>query len=116
MSDDRTSAKGDIWLARLDPTEGHEQAGTRPILVVSGDRYNHLQPRLRIVLSLTTRDRGLPFHIRIDPPSGGVRARSFIICEQPQTISTTRLATCWGTVPLDVLGDALRWMTDFMND
>lgn len=116
MKDDRTSAKGDIWLARLDPTEGNERAGTQPILVVSGARYNHLQPGFRVVLPLTTRDRGLPFHIRIDPPIGGVRAKSFIICEQPRTISTTRLTTYWGAVASEVLDDAMLWVTDFLND
>jgi len=116
MSDDRTSVKSEIWLARLDPTEGHEPAGTRPILVVSGERYNHLQPRLRIVLPLTTRDCGLPFRVRIDPPVGGVRSTSFIICEQPRTILATQLVTFWGTVPLPVLDDAKLWVTDFLND
>jgi mRNA interferase MazF len=113
---DRNPATGDIWLARLDPIEGFEQGGTRPVLVVSGARYNRLQPKLRIVVSLTTRDRELPFHIRIDPPEGGVRSASFAITEQPRTISTTRLLAYWGTVSQPVRDDVLLWITDFLNE
>lgn len=33
-------ARGDVWTVNLDPVRGHEQAGTRPALVVSVDRFN----------------------------------------------------------------------------
>lgn len=116
MRRDRLPATGDVWLSRLDPTEEFEQAGTRPVLIVSGERYNNLQPRLRIILPMTTRDRGLPFQIRIDPPVGGVRSTSFVICEQPRTVSISRLLEYWGSVPVTVLNDARRWVDDFLHD
>ncbi|MEJ7900855.1 MAG: type II toxin-antitoxin system PemK/MazF family toxin [Thermomicrobiales bacterium] len=116
MNRDRIPATGDVWLSRLDPIGGFEQAGTRPVLVVSGDRYNALQRELRIILPMTTRDRGLPFHIRVDPPDGGLRLTSFVICEQPRTIATSRLLEYWGTVPGAVLEDACGWVEDFLND
>lgn len=34
--------RGDIYLVALDPTEGHEQQGTRPVLVVSPDEFNRV--------------------------------------------------------------------------
>lgn len=116
MSRYRQPVTGDVWLSRLDPIEGFEQAGTRPILVISGDRYNALQPGLRVILPMTTRDRALPFHIRVDPPHGGLRSTSFVICEQPRTISRSRLLEFWGTVPVSVLDDARVWVNDFLND
>jgi mRNA interferase MazF len=33
-------ARGEVWLADLNPTWGHEQAGRRPVLVVSDDLFN----------------------------------------------------------------------------
>lgn len=116
MSQSRPPAKGDTWLSRLDPIEGFEQAGIRPVLVMSGERYNSLQPGLRIIFPLTTRDRGLPFHVRIDPPIGGLRSTSFVICEQPRTVSTLRLFEYWGTVPIHVVDEVLVWVNDFLND
>ncbi len=32
--------RGEVWLADLNPTRGHEQAGRRPVLVVSEDLFN----------------------------------------------------------------------------
>jgi mRNA interferase MazF len=116
MTAPRTPGTGDIWLARLDPTEGNEQAGTRPVLVVSGPRYNRLQARLRVILPLTTRDRNLPFHIRLEPPTGGVRAESFVITEQPRTIATSRFLEYWGTVPDGLLDETMLWVREFLGE
>jgi mRNA interferase MazF len=115
MTVDHISSAGEIWLARLDPVEGHEQAGTRPVLLVSGARYNRLQPRLRVILPLTTRDRELPFHVRIDPHVAGLRAPSFVLCEQPRTIATSRLMTQWGQVPDDIMTSVRVWIADFLD-
>lgn len=38
----RIPERGEIWLARLDPTEGQEQRGTRPVLVLSPANFNRL--------------------------------------------------------------------------
>ena len=43
--------RGDIYLVSLDPTRGHEQQGTRPVLVVSPDRFNTLT-RVPIVVPI----------------------------------------------------------------
>jgi mRNA interferase MazF len=109
------SSTGDIWLARLDPVEGREQAGTRPVLIVSGTRFNRMQPNLRIIVPLTTRDRGLPFHVRLDPPVGGVRDVSFVLSDQPRTIATSRLVSRWGAVEHHLLADVRQWLGDFME-
>jgi len=39
-----------MWLADLDPTRGHEQAGRRPVLVVSDDIFNRGPADLVIIL------------------------------------------------------------------
>ena len=33
--------RGEVWRADLDPVRGHEQAGTRPILIISDDIFNN---------------------------------------------------------------------------
>jgi mRNA interferase MazF len=93
----RLPSRGEIWLADLNPTRGHEQAGTRPVVVVSSDMFNHGPARLVFVAPLTRTDRGVPFHVPIDPPEGGIRARSFILCDAVRSISTDRLVgQPWG--------------------
>jgi mRNA interferase MazF len=91
-------ARGEIWLAVLDPTRGHEQAGRRPCLVVSVDPFNQGPAELVVVLPLTTRDRGILWHVRVDPPEGGLRARSFVKCEDVRSISKERLGSRYGLV------------------
>ena len=44
--------RGDIHLVSLDPTCGHEQEGTRPVLIVSPDRFNRLM-KTPVVLPIT---------------------------------------------------------------
>ena len=45
--------RGDIYLVTLDPTEGHEQQGTRPVLVVSPDEFNRVT-QVPVVLPITS--------------------------------------------------------------
>ena len=48
--------RGDIWLVSLDPTAGHEQQGTRPVLIVSPAAFNELTGT-PVVLPVTTGGR-----------------------------------------------------------
>ena len=45
--------RGDIWLVSLDPTAGHEQQGTRPVVIVSPAAFNDLTGT-PVVLPITT--------------------------------------------------------------
>ncbi len=83
--------RGEIWWADLDPTRGHEQGGRRPVLVVSTTYFNHGPADLILVLPLTRTDRAIPIHVPIQPPEGGISARSFILCDALRSISKERL-------------------------
>jgi mRNA interferase MazF len=64
------------------------------------------------VAPLTRADRGVPFHVPVHPPEGGVRARSFILCDAMRSISTDRLSgRPWGVISaatLTIVEDRLR--------
>jgi mRNA interferase MazF len=89
-------ARGDIWLIYLDPARGKEQKGTRPALVVSDDRLNQSEAGLVIVVPLTSRDKGIASHVRLDPGQDDVKAASYAACEQIRAISRERLKKKWG--------------------
>jgi mRNA interferase MazF len=92
-------SRGEIWLADLNPIRGHEQAGRRPVLIISTDAFNHGPADLVFVLPLTRTNRGIPLHIPVDPPEGGLSARSFILCDAIRSISKDRLGSDpWGVV------------------
>jgi mRNA interferase MazF len=64
-----------------------------------------------VVLPITTKAKGIPFHVPVDPPEGGLAERSFIKCEEPRSISTDRLAQCLGSVTpntMDKVADSIR--------
>jgi mRNA interferase MazF len=87
---------GEVWLVDFSPQVGREQAGLRPALVISNDRFNRLRNDLHIVVPLTGTDRGLAYHVPITPPEGGITKPSLIMCEQEKSQSIDRFLTRWG--------------------
>lgn len=92
------AARGEIWLADLNPVRGHEQAGRRPVLVVSVDAFNQSRADLVVVIPITSTLRPIPFHVVVQPPEGGLTNPSALLCEAVRSISKDRLVTRWGTV------------------
>ncbi|MEJ1933096.1 type II toxin-antitoxin system PemK/MazF family toxin, partial [Nostoc sp. NIES-2111] len=84
-------SRGEVWLVDLNPVRGHEQAGKRPGLIISVDLFNQSPSGLIIVLPITSKDKGIPFHVEINPPEGGIKVQSFIKCEDVRSISVERL-------------------------
>lgn len=91
-------SRGEIWVADLNPTRGHEQAGQRPVLVISEDLFNKGPADLVIVLPITSTYRGVPSHVLIKPPEGGVKNSCVILCEAVRLIAKERLVRRWGKV------------------
>jgi mRNA interferase MazF len=98
-----TVSRGEVWLVDLNPTRGHEQAGKRPCLVISVNMFNQGASELIVVLPITSKEKGIPFHVEINPPDGGLTLRSFIKCEDVRSISIERFERCLGTASLESL-------------
>jgi len=102
---------GDIWFGDFDPTVGHEQAGRRPMLVVSPDGFNQGPLKLALVLPITTNLRPLPSRVPVSPPEGGLTRASLVLCEAIRSVSHDRLERHMGTVSpatLQAVQDRLR--------
>jgi len=91
-------SRSDIWVVDLGKGKGHEQSGQRPGLLVSVDEFNQGPAGLVVVLPLTSRDKGIPWHVEITPSEGGVKKVSYIKCEDVRSVSVKRLRSCWGKV------------------
>lgn len=91
-------SRGDVWLAELGKGRGREQAGTRPFLVISEDRFSNGPAELIVGVPLTTADRRIFSHVQLAVPEGGVTRRSYIMCEQVRTVSRERMLKRLGTV------------------
>lgn len=78
-----------VWWVDFDPQVGREQAGRRPAIIVGSTLACRLPNRLAIVVPMTTRNRGLPFHPAVHL---GDR-RGFAMTDQVKAISTDRLVS-----------------------
>lgn len=110
------ASRGDIWQIDLsEPPKGHEQAGNRPALIVSVDKFNHGPAALVIAVPISKVPKGIPTHVEINPPEGGVTLRCFIKCETIRSISTERLIKRMGIVKpatLEKVEERLRILLD----
>jgi mRNA interferase MazF len=108
-------SRGDIWLIDFNPTMGREQAGIRPGIIVSVDEFNYGPAGLVAVLPLTTKDKGIPLHVIVTPPEGGLKIKSFIKCEDIRTISKERLISFLGKAYSGTLEEIEERLRLFLN-
>jgi len=96
-------ARGEIWLAALDPTVGSEIRKSRPCVVISPpEMHDHL--RTVIVAPMTTGAHPAPFRIAIT-----FRGKSgLILLDQVRTLDKTRLSRKLGAVPASTLSATLK--------
>jgi mRNA interferase MazF len=71
--------------------------------VISEDIFNKGPADLAIVLPITSTHRGVPSHVPIKPPEGGVKNPCVIMCEAVRSIAKERLLYRWGKVYLSTL-------------
>ena len=78
--------RGEIWLVGLDPTEGHEQKGRRPVLIVSPEVFNRVM-KVPVVLPITSGGnfaRTAGFAV---PLTGAVTKTIGVVrCDQPRAL------------------------------
>jgi mRNA interferase MazF len=94
----RGPLRGEVWTVDLSPTRGHEQDLVRPAVVVSSDGFNRSAAGLVMVLPVTRTQRGIPFHVEVRPPEGGLRSRSYVLCDQIRTVAKERLGARRGEI------------------
>ena len=62
------------------------------------DEFNHGPAELVVVVPITSRAKGIPFHVPIEPPEGGLKSKSFMKCEDLRSVSRERLVRRFGKV------------------
>jgi mRNA interferase MazF len=82
--------RGDIVWAALDPVVGHEQAGRRPVIVISADVFNEHSGTV-VALALTSQAQRAGFPLALELQSVNLGKRVWIKIGQIRTLSTRRL-------------------------
>ena len=93
--------RGDVVIVELDPTQGSEQRGTRPCLVVQNDVGNANAPTTIVVPFTTSFDEQLyPFEVLVPAEECTLREDSVALCSQIRTISIEhRITENLGSIP-----------------
>jgi len=89
-----------IFWANLNPIKGSEQAGTRPVLVISEEAVNQALPIVTI-LSLTTYKHGrkiYPVELLLETSDSNLTEKSVVMAYQIRSISKTRLGNKCGSI------------------
>lgn len=98
--------RGDIFLVSLDPTEGREQRGSRPVLVVSPTEFNQAT-KLPVICPITS---GGEFARRIGfaVPITGIKTTGVVRCDQPRVLDFgARNARKVDTLPEEIMDEVL---------
>jgi len=82
--------KGDIILADLNPTIGHEQAGKRPVLVLSHEVFNKRSGTV-IAVAITSQPQRAGFPLTLELQESNLPKRSWVKISQIRTLSVKRL-------------------------
>ena len=83
--------RGEIRWADLNPIRGHEQAGRRPVLVLSHDVFNERSGTV-IAVALTSQEPRAGFPLTLESKATGLTKRSWIKISQIRTLSTDRIS------------------------
>jgi mRNA interferase MazF len=82
--------RGDVVWADLNPTVGHEQAGMRPVLVLSHEVFNQRSGTV-IAVPVTSQAGGVGFPLTMEITTAKLPKRSWVKISQIRTLSSERL-------------------------
>ena len=107
--------QGEIWFANLDPTKGSEQAGYRPLLILSG---NLLNSYLKVVITapLTTKVKNYKGNPILEPNySNGLKEKSEVLIFHIRSVSKDRLMEKIGKVSDEELALAIQTLNEILK-
>jgi mRNA-degrading endonuclease toxin of MazEF toxin-antitoxin module len=104
--------RGEIWLVGLDPSEGHEQKGRRPVLIVSPEAFNRVT-KVPVVLPITSGGsfaRTAGFAVPLT--DAGTRTTGVVRCDQPRALDLhARGARKLEDIPAVIMDEVLAKLT-----
>jgi len=107
--------RGEIRWADLNPVRGHEQAGLRPVLVLSHDVFNDRSGTV-IALALTSRPPRAGFPLTLESRARGLPKRSWIRISQIRTLSVERIGRRIGQASPEELAKVVEGLGEIIGE
>ena len=90
--------RGEIRRADLDPTQGHEQSGRRPVVIISQDIFNERTGTV-IAMAVTSQPQRMGFPLTLELENPELPKHSWVKIGQIRTLSTERIGDAIGRLP-----------------
>jgi mRNA interferase MazF len=107
--------QGEIWFAELSPVVGSEQAGRRPVVIISGNLMNEHLP-VAIVIPLTTKIKNYKGNPVLEPgKKTGLKQKSEMLVFHARSVSRERLVQRVGEIPGEDLVTVIKTLNDLLT-
>ncbi|HPM31833.1 MAG TPA: type II toxin-antitoxin system PemK/MazF family toxin [Chryseolinea sp.] len=107
--------QGEIWQTDLNPVKGSEQAGFRPVVVLSGNLMNEHLPVV-IVVPLTTKIKNFKGNPVLQPTkANGLKSQSEMMVFHIRSVSKDRLIKKTGKIEANELAQATKTLNDILK-
>lgn len=106
--------RGEIRWAELNPTRGNEQAGLRPVLILSHDVFNARSGTV-IAVALTSQPQRAGFPLTLEPSSPKLPKRSWVKISQIRTLAAERIGKRIARASPEELAQVLEGLNEILG-
>ncbi len=106
--------RGDVVWADLNPARGHEQGGSRPVVVISEDVFNARSGTV-IAMAITSQSQRAGFPLTLELTSVKLPKRSWVKISQIRTLSVQRLGAKIGQVSAEELDQLIEGLNEIVG-
>ena len=106
--------RGEIRWADLSPVRGKEQAGRRPVLIVSHDVFNERSGTV-IAVAITSQPQRAAFPLTLELESKELPERSWVKVSQIRTLSVERIGKKLGLATPEELGQVIEGLNEIIG-
>lgn len=106
--------RGEIRWADLNPVRGREQAGLRPVLILSHDVFNERSGTV-IAVALTSHEPRAGFPLTLQSSAAGLPKRSWIKISQIRTLPVERIGRRLGVAPAEQLARVVDGLNEIIG-
>ena len=106
--------RGEIRWADLNPVRGREQAGLRPVLILSHDLFNERSGTV-IAVALTSQEPRAGFPLTLQSHAAGLPKRSWIKISQIRTVAVERIGRRLGLAPAEELARVIDGINEIIG-
>jgi len=105
--------RGEIRWADLNPTRGHEQAGLRPVLILSHDIFNERSGTV-IAVAITSQPQRAGFPLTLELRTGGMPKQSWVKISQIRTLSVERIGKVIGRASPEEMAQVIEGLNEII--